>query len=330
MAIKWYDTRVTIERYPHATFYFLIGMRGNGKTYSTLRYAREEDLRIEYMRRTATEIDLCSTEKGNPFKSLNNDFGWNVSFKKSQKNNYIYEDDSLIGYADALSTFDNVRGMDMTDVDFIYFDEFIRPPAKDRIKNEADIFFNAYETITRNRELKGLAPVKAVLTANSMSLDSEILSEIGFVPEIEHMRRYGQKIAYFPEQGAVIELTDSPEVAKEKEKTALYKLTAGTRFKQHAINNEFVYDDFYGVEQIKNLIEWYPLCAIGDIYIYRHKSKNEFYACRVRGSCMIFEERNQLQFMRNYGIMLREEFFMGNVKFSDFQLKKRLTTYLKI
>lgn len=328
--MKWYDMRATLERYPQATFFFVIGMRGNGKTYSTLRYAREEALKLDYMRRTLTEIEMCATEKGNPFKSLNNDFSWNVHFDKAKKNYYIYDSDELCGYADALSTFDNVRGMDMTDIDMIYFDEFIRPPSKDRIKNEADIFFNAYETISRNREIRGLQPVKCVLTANSMSLDSEILSELGFVPEIERMRRHGQKLLYVPERGVVIELTDSPEVAQEKEKTALYKLTKGTRFSEHALKAEFVYDDFYGISEIKNLLEWTPLCAIEDIFVYKHKSKNLYYASRVRGSCMEFEDRNAVQFFRHYGILLREEFFSGNLTFSDFQIKKRLTKYLKI
>lgn len=328
--MKWYDMRVTLERYPQATFFFVIGMRGNGKTYSTLRYAKEENLKLEYMRRTFTEIEMCATEKGNPYKSLNHDLGWDIHFDKAKKNYYIYESENLIGYADALSTFDNVRGMDMTDIDIIYFDEFIRPLSKDRINYEADIFFNAYETIARNREVRGLLPVKCVLTSNSMSIDSEILSELGFVPEIERMRRYGQKLLYIPERGVVIELTDSPEVAQEKAKTALYRLTKGTRFSEHALKAEFVYDDFYGVSEEKNLIEWIPLCAIEDIYIYKHKSKNQYYASRVRGSCMSFEERNMVQFFRHYGILLREEFFSGNLTFSDFQIKKRLTKYLKI
>ena len=330
--MKWYDVRVTIERYPLATFFFIIGMRGNGKTYSTLRYAVEESLKVEYMRRTLTEIELSATEKGNPYKSLNADYGWNIRFEKLKKNYYILNETNgeVAGYADALSTFDNVRGMDMTDIDMIYFDEFIRPPAKDRIKNEADIFFNAYETISRNREIKGLKPLKCVLTANSMSLDSEILSELGFVPEIERMKRNGQKLMYAPERGAVIELTDSPEVAAEKEKTALYKLTQGTRFFDHALKADYIYDDFYGVEQVSSMVEWLPLCAIDGIYIYKHKSAVKYHASRVRASCLTFSERNAVQFFRHYGVMLREEYFYGNLTFSDFQVKKRLTKYLKI
>ena len=54
MKMKWYDMRATLERYPQASFFFIIGMRGNGKTYSTLRYAVEEDLKLDYMRRTLT------------------------------------------------------------------------------------------------------------------------------------------------------------------------------------------------------------------------------------------------------------------------------------
>lgn len=88
--MKWYDMRATLERYPQATFFFIIGMRGNGKTYSTLRYAIEEDLKLDYMRRTLTEIEMCATEKGNPFKSLNNVLTGTYILTKAKKNYYIY------------------------------------------------------------------------------------------------------------------------------------------------------------------------------------------------------------------------------------------------
>ena len=59
-------------------FQVYIGGRGIGKSYSALRELAlnvPSDEKWIYMRRTGKEIEACSTEFGNPFKTINNDFG---------------------------------------------------------------------------------------------------------------------------------------------------------------------------------------------------------------------------------------------------------------
>lgn len=331
----FYNIGDTLNRYPHANFFIVVSSRGGGKTYSTLKYALENDLEMLYIRRTETEIDLCTSARKNPFKNINLNANRNVYLKRMDKDIYILEElekkkHKVVGTAGALSTMDNNRGASMDSANLIYFDEFIRPINKNKIKREAEIFFDVYETVARNKELIGEKPPLAILTSNANRLDNEIFSELGIVSEVERMQRDGQSLWYSPERGLVVEFPKIEAYIEAKKDTALYRLTRGTRYEAHALKNEFAYDDFYGVGEIKNLVEYTPICAIDDIYIYRHKSRREIYACRVRASCIYFEPHNAINFMRQFGISLREDYFSGYMKFSDYSVKNNLTEYLKV
>ena len=59
-------------------FNFVVGGRGTGKTYGTLKTAYEEHMRFILMRRTQAQCDLINKPEFNPFKALNNDTGSNA------------------------------------------------------------------------------------------------------------------------------------------------------------------------------------------------------------------------------------------------------------
>lgn len=328
----FYDVRPLLERYEKATFFIIISSRGPGKTYSTLKYVTEENKFLAYFRRREDELDRCASERFNPFKDINKDLGTDIHFKRTKSDAFIYRDkiDNMVGVGAALSTFENARGISLPECDVIFYDEFIRKPSQLRIKGEADIFFNMYESINRNREFFGKPAVKCIMASNAVNIDSEILSEWGLVYDIERMKATGQELKYYPERGIVVNLPICAEFRAEKEKTALYRATQGTKYYEHALDNEFTYNDFYGIKRIKAISEYSCLCAIEDVYIYRHKSRREFYACNIRSDTVHFEKRSQIQFMRRYGIMLREEYFSGNLYFSDYHTKNRLTEFLKV
>ena len=63
------------EGYP---FNFITSARGTGKTYDALRFAKENNIRFMFMRRTQSQCDLISKPEFSPFKPLNNDYNWNV------------------------------------------------------------------------------------------------------------------------------------------------------------------------------------------------------------------------------------------------------------
>ena len=102
------------EGYP---FNFLVGGRGTGKTYTTLKVAKEDERLFMLMRRTQSQADLISKPEFSVFKPLNEDLGWNVQVKSISKYNSMFcephgDDGKIqhpIGYTCALSTLSNMR-----------------------------------------------------------------------------------------------------------------------------------------------------------------------------------------------------------------------------
>ena len=97
------------------------------------------------------------------------------------------EEKTLHGYTSALSTFSNLRGFDGSNIKILLYDEFIPERHERLIKNEADAFFNVYETINRNRELQGGPPLIALCLSNSNSLASPIFTALNLVKTLERM-----------------------------------------------------------------------------------------------------------------------------------------------
>lgn len=321
-------------------FNFIIGGRGTGKTYRCLWHAHDSassETRFLYMRRTEVEISQIADEKYNPFKALNRKRGWNVQARYTAKNSVgefyeVIENDieNFLGYATALSTFGKLRGADLTDVDKWVFDEFIKPSAARPLKDEADLFFNAYETVNRNRELEGKAPVKCYLLSNATTLNNPILFELGLINVIENMKRKGE-IAYTDRRrGIHIELLDDSNISKAKADTALYRLTKSTAYADHALNNEFAYDSFENIERV-SLNEYRPWIQIADLYIYQHKTRLEFYVSKTsKAKCKeIFVGDSEPLFKRYYGMRFHHLIMGGYVIFQNFAVKQQILSYFE-
>ena len=313
----------------NVTFNFIIGGRGTGKTYGTLSHAIKEKEIFCYMRRMEAEVSTIAREELNPFKALNRDKGWNIQaiFKKSNGIGTFFDDENIYGYATAISTFGKLRGADMSDVELIIYDEFIRAKNQRPILEEASCFFNAYETIARNRELMGKQAVKVYLLSNSTSMSNPILSELGLVNVIENMKKNGDK--YWTDRSIEthIELLDDLEISKKKATTALYKLTNGTKYKSHAIENEFAYDSFENIRKVP-LAEYYPYIQVEDLYIYRHKKNNKLYVTKSKSKCPVVYTGDSIPlFRRTHGLKLHQKMLDGTCEYSTFDVKDKVLSY---
>ena len=326
---KFYDCTEVIEN--NFTFCFLIGGRGIGKTYSALRYTKENTVKTMYLRNKDTEIKFACSPDGNPFKKLNKDKGWKVKIPRvgnTLKSIIDEESKECLGYVAPVCTFGNIAGADFSDVDLCIYDEFI-PKKTDRILgNLGELFSAAYETMNRNRELLGENAIKTVFLTNSNSLASDVLIYFGLVPIIEQMISKNETVYTDSEKSIYVELIES-EISEQKKQTALYKAIAGTAYADMALNNEFAFDSFYNVKK-RPIKEYYPICAIDGIYIYRHKSNGTYYACRSRADCPTFTSADSLAlFYRSYGLDIREQCISGNMYFAEFLIKNTLTKLLK-
>lgn len=312
------------------TFVFIVGGRGTGKTFGALKETLERSNKFIYMRRTQAELDIVNKPEFNPFKSVSLVTGTTTYFKPISKDSAgIYNGaDDLIGYTVALSTIAKLRSFDASDCDLIIYDEFIPEKHARPIKEEGSAFLNAYETINRNRELSGDKPVKMVCLANANRADNPIFMELGLISVVEKMKNKGLEVwADRNRSIMVISLVES-QISKAKRETALYKLTKGSDFERMSLENNFAYDDFSGIAPQK-LIEYKPIISIGEICIYKHKSKKLYYVSEHRsGSPDHYgvSERELTSYRQHYW-RLWDRYIDGAVLFENYLTKSLFIKY---
>lgn len=274
------DMRSIIESgYP---FIFIPAARGTGKTYGALKYFTEEKKKIIILRRTQTETDLQNDPKGDgtSFYPVFKDMNISGSVRRSKNIGYVYRGEDLAAVNVALSTFANTRGsFDYSDIDTVFYDEFIAESHVKRIKNEGMAFANFYESVNRNRELKGLPPLQAVMAANAVNMANDIFLYFDLVRDAEEMLQTGEEIRYIGNKLLII--PQRSPISDKKKHTALYQ-AVNSEFTEMAINNKFILNDFTYVKKMP-LTEYQCLFQAGDLYIYKHKSRQEFYVTFKKG-----------------------------------------------
>lgn len=263
-------------------FIFCVGGRATGKTYSSLLYAYRTVKRFMFLRNSQTQVDRLLKPQFNVFKRINEDQHIDVAIVKDGKTGvYLDQTDpdnvKPIGYLAALSTFSNFRGPDLSDVDLIIWDEFI-PEAQERIvKDSATVFFNAYESMNRNRELEGRPPIPVLFQANSNKLDNPMFIELGLVRQAEKMIRKGIEYVINRERGYMIIMLNKSPISEAKQNTALYKLVGSqSSFFHMSLSNSFNLADTHLIKPLR-LEEFKPVVNVGEITVYQHKSNGTYY-----------------------------------------------------
>lgn len=294
------DMKKIIEK--KVPFTFIIGARGIGKTYGALSYYIKNVSRgtWAFMRRTAGEVEILSSPEYNPFQQLNNDNKWNYGVYPNPttkgKTSAIYERietekgiepyGEIIAPVFSLSTFAGARGFGGANINSIFYDEFIPENHVRKIRDEGAALMNMYESINRNRELKGDKPLSLVCASNSNRIDNDILVSFGLVNILMKNRKKGNEFYYNPDRGIlVIDVQNSP-ISKRKQNTALYRATkdAINGYSDMALKNafpEFSKSEYKHV-QLEQLI---PIVKVGEITIYRYKSKPKYHvSCHNSGN----------------------------------------------
>ena len=312
------------------TFNFIVGGRATGKTYGALDYVVEDDVRFMLMRRTQAQTDLINKPDFSPFKPVCDDKHIEITTASVSKYNAKFMlDDETIGYTCALSTIANMRGFDASDVKLLIYDEFIPERHERPIKSEGAAFLNAYETMNRNRELKGKRPLTVLCLANAFDIANPIFLELGLVGIAEKMKQNGRELYIDRDKSILILLPDSSKIMKEKNNTALYKLTEGSEFKAMALNNDFIYNPTENIKSMP-LREFNPVVTVGEITIYKHKSKRLYYVSEHRtGNPPTFttDEIGLKRYIKNYGMRFYRLYMQNCFKFENMLTKSLFELY---
>lgn len=315
-------------------FNFIVGGRGTGKTFGSLRSAYLNDRRFLLMRRTQAQCDLINKPEFNPYKAICADIGADIRVKPISKYNArIYENlgedaERTLGYTCALSTISSLRGFDASDCTMLIYDEFIPEKHERAIKCEGAAFLNAFETINRNRELQGRPPLQVLCLANAFNMANAIFLELGLVGICERMTNKGQELYINRDRGVLIALLNNSKISQQKVDTALYRLSTGS-YADMALKNDFVYNDASDIRS-QRLQEYKLLCTVGEISIYRHKAHRKYYISEHRtGTAPEYksDEVGLKRYQKTYGLQLYSAYMHGNVTFENMLTKSLFELY---
>jgi hypothetical protein len=241
----WYtpNRQLTYNR----IFNFVVGVRGGGKTFNTLKHAIEKFLKdgseFIYLRRRQVHLDdACNGSKGSGdlfadirAKGYFADHDIKVASDKSGGYNF-YIDGKVMGYGKALSTAGGRRSTSKPNVKRIIFDEFLiddTTGSNERYLNnghEMFAFNNFYETIARGRDI----PV--LFIGNAFSMVNPYFIELGIrISDVQNNKIYKGKT------WTVLFWKDE-EFLAEREKTQFFQATKDTKFNEHAFGNTFYLD----------------------------------------------------------------------------------------
>lgn len=325
----------------HCPYIMIVGGRGVGKTYGALKWTYENEQPFIFMRRTQTQLDMISRPELMPYTAINNDIGSDIStFKISKYVTGFYHSDCddegrYIPVGDpmaigcALSTISNLRGFDASEYnDLLIFDEFIPERHERLIKDEAGAFFNAIETIARNRELKGQTPMKVLCLANANNISNPLFIELNLVNIADKMVRKGEEIRYIESKGVMLIMLKESPISRLKAQTSLYQLTSGTDFSSMALHNNFIALEHDAIES-RDLREYKLHLIIGELAIYRHKSRTEYYVTtHISGAARSYNATiNQLRKMRIENHDLWVQYCIGHVKFESYTMQVLFEKY---
>lgn len=199
-----------------------------GKTYGASKYVIKKFLKtgeqFAYIRRYKSEL-----KKSVPtfFDSLikNNEFDNNFKVK----GNEFYCDDQVCGYAMTLSTSQDLKSSNFSNVTTIIFDEFIIEEGNKKfyLNNEVVVFLNLIETIARLRD------VRIIMLGNPANIYTN-----PYFLYFDLKLPYNSDIITFKDGLILLQYMKNEEYRQAKKETKFGKLVAGTSFEDYAINNK--------------------------------------------------------------------------------------------
>ena len=327
------------------TFVNIVGGRGTGKSYGALReviYRQNAGMigKFMYVRRLGNQIKKAKRPAGNPFKKLNLDYFWSIyGFAADEdliefypcspdENGKMKPSGPCIGYGASISQTANISSLDFSDVDVIIFDEFVAKANEKPLRDEAETFLGFYETINRNREFEGRAPVKCIMLGNAHQLANPYYIEWGFMSQALRMIR-GKQMMWKTADGtrAMILLLDSPISAKKRQ-TALYQ-NVSDGFISMAIDNSFMSDPTS--VNSRPLREYNYVCTVGELGIYIHKRDGTYYINGVTRKERAYAGRGfELEQWRVHYGLFKTLYYADALTFDTYDHEMIFRSYLKM
>lgn len=351
----YYNIEDDVAKYPEAWCYIVTGGRNQGKTYGALKSCLENHRKFVFLKRTIEDVKLLTAgsngkmgDKGadfSPFKSINRDTGENIlafdiykgyaaGFWKCNEDNEPIGDP--IGYIIALSAVTKVKGFDLSDADWLIFDEFIPQPWERVDRREGEQLMDLYKTISRDREHRGREELKLLCFANEVNISNPTSNMLEITDSIVEMAAYSQEYRYIEDRYIMIHhIIPNPDFISAEKNTKIMQAMSGTRWGKMALGEGYAYDDFTSVKRVS--LKGYKIrCHIifksDNWYLYQNND-GKFYMTKSRQKAPedfnLNLENDQKRFFLSWVIDLRNECINDNVIFDSYTMYDVIINYKK-
>lgn len=350
----YYHISKDIHDYPDAWLYVIYSRRGPGKTYSGLLHPLTNDFQIAYMKRTKEDVNtimkttpLDYDNDKSPYKPINRDFNTTIYPKRIDNGiGSFYEvnqDGEYIGhplsYILAFNALKLIKGIDLSDVEWMIVDEFIPLPGEVVRRDEGRQLLSLYMTINRDRQTRGRPPLKLILFSNAENISCPIISTLEIMDDIAEMETNGEGVRYIKKRKIFIRHIQEDEYPmSEEEKIGIFEGMQGTAWFDCAFGGSFSYNDFSNVQKL-SMKRMVPRVMIfyhrKPYYIYQNPNNGMWYATRSQTnvSIPVYDldlENDQKKFYTDWGIQLRINCINGLMKFETYTLYDLIINYKKI
>lgn len=351
----YYDINNDIEKYSNAWAFIIIGGRNTGKTYSTLKDCLINNRKFVFIKRTIDDVNLLCAGSGrvgnklneygidlSPFKSINRDMGTNIkaySIKQGLGGFWSCDSDdnpegAPIGYILALSAVQKFKGFDLSDCDWLIFDEFIPQPWERVNKKEGEQLLDLYKTISRDREHRQKAALKLICLANATNISNPVMNIFELTDIVANMQ-LNHKSIYYDEREILLHLiNDNLDFMETEKSTQIYKAMHDTSWGHMAFNNEFAYNDLSNIGKIK-MKNYKPVVSIryktNQYYIYM--KDGHYYMCTSKNNnSRVYDlnlENDQKAFYIDYVIDFRNSCINNMFLFESYTMYDLIINYKK-
>lgn len=240
MANIYYDYQRVLSY--NATFNFLTGSRGCGKTYGAKKFVIKDAIyngnQFVYLRRYKTELDESCEGFFDALKAKGEFEEVEFTIKKKKSSVEFKADDVIIGYGLTLSTSLYLKSREFPFVKNIVFDEFlIDAGTVHYLKNDVETFLDVVESVGRDRDIRVFLIGNAVQRANPyynyFDLDTP----------------YGTDIKTYRDGGILVQNINLEEYKEMKRQTRVGKIISDTKYGKYAIENQWKHENRVFIEK---------------------------------------------------------------------------------
>lgn len=337
-------------QYPDAVIVLCWSKRGPGKTYSTLWSSYSYPVPMIYMKRTNDDVEFICNETMDlsPYKPVNRDKGINVKPQLIDKGmgafyNMTVNDEGKevpmgppVSLILSLNKIKAIKGMDLSEYDWLVLDEFIPQPGEIVKYKEGEMLLSLYMTIARDRQKRGRDPLKLILFANAEEISTPITNTLEVVDDMVELQASGKSHLWLPDRKILLHhITEDEIPMTEQEKVGIYEAMQGTAWFRKSFEGEFSGNDFSCVQK-RSLKGYKVYCKLKykDKFIYIYEKGNNFYMCSSKSNCDfqydLDRESEQKLFMRVTLPVLRDALITGHMYFEKYSHYDLISNYVKI